>query len=142
MAAVAKKLNLGSDFKNQVNTVRVIYDFAVDGGATVALDLFEADDAIIITSFATIVKTAVTSGGSGTVKVGITGDDDAFMTVAQGAVANLTSGAIVFPPAVEGTPNTLPLPVKLAAGGKVLQTVGTAALLTGKVEYVLSYISA
>lgn len=142
MAALAKRKYLGNLFGNEKEVVRVRYDFSVDAGATGALDIFEASADVIITGFASVVKTAGTSGGSATLKVGITGDDDAFMTTTQGAVASLTLGAVILPPAVEGTPNVLPLPVKLASGAKVLQTIGTAALTAGVVEYVIEYMRA
>lgn len=142
MAAIAKRKYIGNLFSNEEGIERVQYDFAVDGGATGALDLFEAQADVIITHFSSVVKTAATSGGSATLKVGITADDDAFMTTTQGAVANLTLGAAIFPPAVEGTPNVLPCPVKLVSGAKILQTIGTAALTAGKVEYIVKYMKA
>lgn len=142
MASLAGYKKIGPAFKKEEEVVRVVYDFSVDGGATGALDIFEASSDVIITHFHSVVKTTATSGGSATLKVGVTGDDDAFMTTTQGAVANLTASSAIFPPAVEGTPNTLPLPVKLASGAKVLQTIGTAALTAGKVEYVLKYVVA
>ena len=139
MAALDERKYLGKTFSNAKEMVKVIYDFAVDGGATGALDIFEASSDVVITGFFSVVKTTATSGGSATLKVGVTGDDDAFMTTTQGAVASLTAGALILPPAVEGTPNTLPLPVKLASGAKILQTIGTAALTAGKVEYTVEY---
>lgn len=146
MASVAKHKSIGPAFQKEEEVVRVVYDFSADGGATGALDLFTASVDCIITHFSAVVKTAATSGGSATLKVGITGDDDLFMTTTQGAVASLTLGAAILPAPVltEGTPNTIvmPLPVKLASGAKVLQTIGTAALTAGKVEYVLKYIAA
>lgn len=142
MAALAKAKTIGKVFSNAVVVERVSYDFSVDGGATGALDIFTAAADLILVGFSAVVKTAATSGGSATLKVGVTGDDDAFMTTTQGAVANLTANAAIFPPAVEGTPNTLPLPLKLASGAKILQTIGTAALTAGKVEYTLMYMKA
>lgn len=144
MAAVAKAKNIGPAFTAGVGyeVVTVEYDFAVDGGATGALDLFTAGADIVITHFHSKVMTACTSGGSATLKVGITGTDNLFMNTTQGAVASLTANAVVLAPAVEGTPNVLPLPVKLASGAKVLQTIGTAALNAGKVKYVIGYIKA
>lgn len=142
MAALAKKKTLGAQFKNAKEIARVRYEFGVDGGATGALDIFEAATNIIITGFSSTVKTAATSGGSATLIVGVTGDTDAFMTLTQGAVANLTANAAILPPAVEGTPNVLPLPLPLSSGSKVLQTIGTAALTAGVVEYVIEYYQA
>lgn len=142
MAAIAKRKYLNHEMSNEEVVLRTQYDFSVDGGALGALDIFEASADIIITGFHAVVKTAGTSGGSATLKVGITADDDLFMTTTQGAVASLTLGAAIFPAVVEGTPNVLALPVKLVSGAKVLQTIGTAALTAGKVEYVIKYIPA
>lgn len=142
MAALAGTKKVGKAFTNQEVIERVVYDFAVDGGATGALDVFTADADVVVTHFHTKVLTAATSGGSATLKVGVTGDDDRFVTTTQGAVASLTAGAVIVPVTVEGTPNVLATPVKLASGEKVLQTIGTAALTAGKVEYTIKYIKA
>jgi len=142
MAAVSKAQVVGTAFTNEEVIERVIYDFAVDAGATGVLDLFTASADILITHFSSVVKTAGTSAGSATLKVGVTGSDALFMTTAQGAVASLTLGAAIFPVVVEGTPNVFALPVKLASGSKILQTIGTAALTAGKVEYTVRYMRA
>ncbi len=142
MAALANKKDLGPSFDKDHEIVRATYNFAVDAGAVGALDIFEAKEDIVITHFHVKVETACTSGGSATLKVGPAADDDAFLTTTQGAVANLTAGALFMPVAVEGTPNVLPLPVKLASGAKIVQTIGTAALTAGKVEYVIGYVKA
>jgi len=142
MAAIADVKIVGSTFKNEKVIVRARYDFSKDAGATGALDIFQASRDIIITAFSAVVKTAGTSGGSATLKIGITADDDLFLNTTQGAVANLTANAVLLPPLVEGTPNVLALPVKLASAAKVLQTIGTAALTAGVIEYVLEYYEA
>lgn len=146
MAALAKRKYLGGQFSKEEETVRVVYDFSVDAGATGALDIFEATADVVITHFHAYVKTTATSGGSATLIVGVTGDTDAFVTLAGGAVANLTANALLQAAVVltEGTPNTaaFPLPRRLASGDKILQTIGTAALTAGKVEYVISYMKA
>lgn len=142
MAALAKKLSVGPAFSAGIEMAHVEYEFSVDAGAVGALDIFEAAEDIVITHFHSKVMTACTSGGSATLKVGITGTDNLFMNITQGAVASLTANAVVMAPAVEGTPNALPLPVKLASGAKVLQTIGTAAMTAGKVKYVIGYVKA
>lgn len=142
MAAIQTYKKIGPAFTNGEEQVTAVYDFAVDGGATGVLDVFEAGSDIVITHFHAYVLTAATSGGSATVKVGTSGDDDLFMTTTQGAVANLTAAAAFMPLAVEGTPNALPLPVKLASGSKVVMTIGTAALTAGKVKFVIKYVQA
>jgi len=137
MTAIKDTRSLDAGFNNAVELKRFVYDFTKDGGATGALDICTfADAAVIVAAWAT-VKTTATSGGSATVKWGITGDDDRFCDTTQGAVANLTAAATIVPPAVEGTPNVIATPVKVAAGDKALMTIGTAALTAGKIEFVL-----
>ena len=146
MAALQKRKYIGSTFSNEEVVERVVYDFANDAGATGALDIFEATADVIITGFHAVVKTTATSGGSATVKVGYTGSDAAYITTTQGAVANLTANAVFQANVVltEGTPNTaaFPLPHRLASGAKILQTIGTAALTAGKIEYVIKFMKA
>lgn len=142
MAAVAKAKTIAPEFRNQKVIERVVYDFAVDGGATGALDLFTAGSDIVITGFHAYVKTACTSGGSATVICGVTGTTNAFMTTTTGAVASLTANAVIGAVVTEGTPNTFAVPRRLASGSKVLMTIGTAALTAGKIEFVLEYMAA
>lgn len=143
MAAVVARKYLGKTFSNDVETMSVVYDFAADGGAVGALDLFQASADVVLKDFHAIVRTAGTSGGSATVAVGVTGATSAFITATEGAVANLTANAVfgAKPVLTEGTPNTIamPLPRRLASGDKVLMTIGTAALTAGKIEFVISY---
>lgn len=143
MAALAGAKTIGPSFGNAEEIVSAVYDFSVDAGATGALDIFTAGEAIVITGFHTTVMTTCTSGGSATLIVGISGGDtDIFLNATQGAVASLAAAYTAVPPAVEGTPNVLPLPVALASGGKIIQTIGTAALTAGKVKYVIKYVKA
>jgi len=138
MAAVSNRglgVVVGAPNSKESEIVRVVYDFAVDGGATGALDLLQASGALIIEDASATVKTACTSGGSATVKSGPTADDDRFMTTTQGAVASLTANATILPVVVEGTPNVIACPYAVADGGKVTMTIGTAALTAGKIEF-------
>ena len=50
MADVVALKKLGHDFKSEVQQTRVKWDFAVDGGATGALNLFTASNDVIIKS--------------------------------------------------------------------------------------------
>lgn len=140
MAAVKDAKTIGPAFTNAEEVVRVTYDFAKDAGAVGALDLFTAEGSVAITYFHAYVVTACTSGGSATVKVGKTGDDDLMFGTTTGAVASLTAGAFIKPDVVEGTPNVVALPTILTDGQKLLQTIGTAALTAGKIEYVIKYV--
>ena len=146
MASVAKAKTIGATFKNEKVVERVVYDFAVDGGATGALTRFTAGSAVVVTDFYAVVKTTCTSGGSATVIAGVTGDTDAFVTTTTGAVAGLTANAVLQPVVVlsEGTPNTIafPLPRRMAADDVLTMTIGTAALTAGKIEFVLEYTAA
>jgi hypothetical protein len=139
MAAVVDAKTLYAPFDNSTETVRVTYDFAVDAGAQAALDLITAGEAMVIVSAYAIVKTTCTSSGSATVIWGTNSTTNRFMNTTQGAVASLTAGSVILPLAVEGTPNTLPVPVALAATGKLLMTVATADLSAGKIEFVIEY---
>jgi hypothetical protein len=137
MAALKKHLTIGQPAANRREIYRIEYDFAKDGGATGVLDIATAAQDLVISGFWSFVNTAFTSSGSATLKVGVTGSDAVFMNTTQGAVASLTADAVVIPPLVEGTPNAAPLPRKLAAAAKILQTIGTEVLLTGKVTYFI-----
>lgn len=141
MANLAGYKKVGSPFTKEVEIMRARYSFASDGGATGALNIFTASEACVITGFYAVVKTTCTSGGSATVKVGVTGDDDVFVTTAEGAVANLTAAACLAakPVLAEGTPNTItmPYPRAMAAGDSVLMTIGTAALTAGVIDFVM-----
>ena len=140
MAAVQNAATVAGGFGNQVEYTRVVYDFAVDGGATGALDLFNADGGIVIVHAHAKVLTACTSGGSATVKWGPAADDDRFMTTTQGAVASLTANAVIVPAVVDGTPNVVATPYSLADTAKLVMTIGTAALTAGKIEFTIGYI--
>jgi hypothetical protein len=124
---------IGPEFKNEVVQERVMYNFAVDGGATGALTLFTANRDIVIKGAHAYVKTACTSGGSATVSYGITGATTAFVDATAGAVANLTANAVL---------GAAEPPLRLAAGQNVLMTIGTAALTAGQIEFVLEYCAA
>ena len=138
-------LKAGATFGNEEKVVRVVWDFAKDGGAVGALDILEADDDLLITGFATVVKTAVTSTGNLTLAVGPTGALTKFLTAAQGAKANLTEGAALFPLETSGENDeswSSTLPHKLAKGEKIVQTIGTEVANAGKVEYIIKYVRA
>lgn len=135
---VDKKLSNGG-FDNAESIVRVTYDFSKDAGAVGVLDLFEAQGDMVITEFYANVKTACTSGGSMTLDVGVVGGDTDILAD-DIAVASLTAESFHIPPVVEGTPNVLALPMKLASGGKVAMQIKTAALTAGKIEFVLKFM--
>lgn len=117
----------GSTFTNNLETVEVTYDFAVDGGATGALTLFTALQDLVIHRVTAKVVTAVV-GTSSTVEVGISGGTAIY--VAQTAEASLGAGIVL--DSKKGS-------VKLASGAAMIQTIGTAALTAGKVRYMIEF---
>jgi hypothetical protein len=138
-ATLQKHQTLYSCADNQLCVARIQYDFANDGGATGALDIATAGEKLVVVGAWTKVIAAGTSGGSATLKWGVTGDDDRFLNTTQGAVASLTLAAAIMPLPVEGTPNVIATPYTIASGEKFIQTIGTAALTAGKFEYVILY---
>lgn len=111
--------------------IEITYDFAVDAGATGALDLIKFKEAVVIEQFYAKVNTTCTSGGSATVIVGIVGGDtDALLDATDGAVANLVAGV-----SLPGDLATSPA-LAVAADGVIAMTIGTAALTAGKITYV------
>ena len=106
--------------------IRVRYDFTADGGATTnVVQLAKALEDLVVTHVHVVVKTAVTSGGSGTVSIGTTTDTVKFVGLTDGAVANLVTGAVLGPTTSEN------IPYWWKSGDYLIVTVGTAALLTG-----------
>lgn len=140
MPVLAQHRSEAPGFNNQVEYARYVYDFAVDGGATGVYDVMTAAAGMVIVHAHARVLTACTSGGSATVKFGPSADDDRFINTTQGAVASLTAGAVIVPPALEGTPNVIATPYSHAAAAKLVMTIGTAALTAGKIEFVIGYL--
>ena len=131
VAAADKKL-VQKPFANEIVVKRCVYDVAVDGGAeTDTFTVAEMDDDMVLLDAYTNITTAFTSGGSATAIIGVTGDTDAIL--ASTAVASMTAGIKPGAAACEG--------ILLAAGDKVLVTVGTAAMTAGKLEVVLLLVA-
>lgn len=146
MANVAAHKTVDAPFRNEKEIIRVIYDFAVDGGATSALNLMTAGvDPLIVTGYHAVVKTTCTSGASAVLDVGIAGGDTDLLSDAI-AVATLAANYVLQPEAVEteGTPNVVvnACPFRLAAGASIAQTIGTATFTAGKIEYVFEVMRA
>lgn len=129
MATLKNYKKIGSPFTNQTEVIKVTYDFSVDAGAIGAYDVLLAEQDCVLTEFYMVVETAE-AGATMTLDVGITGDTN--LLLADLAVASMTAGSLHKPTIVEGTPNVLPMPVKLANTSKVLFEIKTAALTAGK----------
>lgn len=126
---------IDSGYYNEMQTQRLVYDFAEDGGSTSdTYRLAEVTGKIYIAECILHVITACTSGGSATVTAGAeTADADAFG--ASIAVATLVDDYVVKTAAgqnlvVDGSSSTDYLSL----------SIGTAALTAGKIEFILRYI--
>lgn len=129
-----------------------VYDFAVDGGATGAINLHaKANKAVvpvgaIIIGVRAKVVTACTSGGSATVAWGNGDDADGYSGTAI-AVASLTDNALF-----NGYDNgaallwddtndhVIDVNVSTAADGQFIVTIGTADLTAGKIVFMVQYL--
>ena len=116
--------------------MRVVYDFAQDGGAFAdTYRLAEVKGKILVVQATVHVITAFTSGGSATVAVGAeTADGDAFL--AATAVGTLVDDYVVKTAAgqklvIDGATATDYITVVLA----------TADLTAGKLEVILEYVN-
>jgi hypothetical protein len=139
MAAVKAKVTVGAPFGNAEEIARVVYDFDEDAGATGALELLETTDDIVITAFYIRGIPELDSSSDGTsLDVGVSGGDTDVL-IDGVAEATVAAGALVKPTIVEGTPNVFPLPLKLAANGKIIQTIVSEALTSGRCEYFFKY---
>lgn len=121
-------------FTGETRRVALIYDFTKDGGAysSKVYTLGVISGKVLVTKVIARVVTAVTSGGSATVIIGHTDDDNAFVDATAGAVANLTADAVA-------AAATTSVPMVLADGKKITMTIGTADLTAGKVVVEVWY---
>jgi hypothetical protein len=139
MAEVKDKQTIGAPFGNAEEIVRVVYDFSKDAGAVGALDILETLDDIVITEFYARGITVLDSAADGaSIDVGISGGDTDVLLDGV-AEATFAADALIKPTTVEGEPNVLALPLKLAANGKIIQTIVAEALTSGKCEYFFKY---
>lgn len=132
---VAAHKTLGRGFSNEVQMMKLTYDFAADGGATTdTYVLGTTSGKILVLDACVHVETACTSGGSATVAIGVNGGDvDAFLDVTSGAVANLVDDFTEKEAAGQK--------IVLASGAKIEAAIATAALTAGKINLVLSYVN-
>jgi len=117
---------------------RVIYDYAVDGGAATAItplqNVLLPDNSVIIGGVINSTS-AVTSSGGANVSVGTSAGSSATAILGSTAKASLSLDAIL-----AATP-TIAVPVKLTDKGRV--TITPDAILTaGVIEIVLFYFVA
>lgn len=124
MADAAKIKEIGP-FSGSNEYVRGVYDFSNDGGAQGTIVLARANEDCVVDLANTRVKTAMTSGGAATVKIGTTADDDAILADVAFDDSSLDEGNVA-----DGASKGL----KVAEGEEILLTISTADLTAGVVE--------
>lgn len=123
---------VGAPFDNRTEVVRVIYDFAADGGQVEDNTVLTADGVLLVRCIGCVVETAVTSSGSATIDLGkgasgvefVSGE--AYTTFAANAFYASESAAFV----------------KLADAEVINMGVAVAALTAGKVEFIFEICQA
>jgi hypothetical protein len=135
MANVAdhKTVNVWSNEGCQL--VKVEYDFDNDAGTAGALGLLTTDEDIVIHDFWAKGVTVLDSAADGSsIDVGISGGDTNILLDGV-AEATFAAGALIKPTIVEGAPNVIPMPLKLAADGTIVMEIVDEDLTSGKCEF-------
>lgn len=111
------------------------YDFAKDGGAVgdIALRGGSIPAGAIVRNGVVHVITAVTSTGAATVALKLKNANDILAATAK---ASLTLGAVLDVVPVDTAATSI---LNATAGAKVVATIGTEVLLTGKIVVALEY---
>jgi len=133
---VAAHKTIGRGFTNEIQTVKLTWDHALDGGATTDTYVMGTSlGKILILDACVHVETAATSGGSATLAIGLAGGDvDAFLDASSGAVAALVLNYTE----KEAAGQKLIIP----ANGKMEAVIATAAMTAGKVSLIISFVNA
>lgn len=134
MAVLADKKNVGAQFQNDMEIVRVTYDFAKDTGAVADYDVLVATGACVVKLLHAHVKTAVTSGGALVVDLGK--EAGGVELWSNKAVAALTLDSMHAVDAIAGTAG-----VELTEGEKIVLGLQVAAATAGKVELVFAVMA-
>lgn len=126
-----------ADAHTNLVTAHAIYSFAVDGGSVATIT--PANNASIPANAVLVSETinsttAVTSGGSATVAVGLSNTGGSTTSIlAATAKASFSSNAVLNGAA------TFAAPLKVTGAGNITLTVATAALTAGVIEVWVQY---
>lgn len=125
---------ISAGFTGETKRVGLIYDFSKDGGAYSGNTYYlgTISGKVLIEKVIVRVTTAVTSGGSATVIIGHSDNDDYWMDATGGAVANLAIDLV-------GANATTGIPLVLQDAKKITMKIGTADLLTGVIVVDVYY---
>lgn len=123
-----------SGLEKQMKVAKFVYDFAKDGGAVgaVVVGAGMLPNGAIVNGGTVHVDTAVTSGGSATVALGIETATDVLGATGK---ASFTLGARLDVVPVR----TAATAVKTTASRGLTVTIGTATLTAGKITVFLEY---
>lgn len=132
MAELKAAKTVAPAFRNELCRERVVYDFAVDGGAQGDFDILKAGKAILVNRIVVNVLAAVT--GTGTkLTVGKTGATTASIDATAGDLANINADT----KAIASSS-----PMKVPANASVTMSITAAAMTAGKLEFIVEYYQA
>lgn len=123
------KKTIGPSFPNAAEIVRVVYDFAVDGGAIGALDAIEATDTCVVSMKHAHVISAVTSDGAVEFSIGSEANTNEFLNAE--VKADLAENDVL---------SSVGSKVRLVSGDKIQLDIAVAAITAGKVEFVFEVV--
>lgn len=130
------------EWKSELISKKLTYDFAVHGGAVGTIALGNLPDDFIVTKVVAVAETALTGGGTFVLGEDGGGDADGYFTdldaIAVGTPV-LGTGALVFtaPNTANEIGNEKPHQVAAAKDG-VQVTIGTTAYTAGKLHFIFS----
>ena len=128
--SLAGKKDVFAGFSNSEEWVQVVYDFAVDGGASLDYDVLEAEESIVITDFYAKVVTAVTSAGSCVIDLGV---NDGGVELWSNKNVEDSSLAIN---TLHGKDTALtPAPLLVAKDAKIVMGVELGDITAGKINF-------
>jgi len=133
MAALGNHKIVGAGFSNDAQIVRVIYDFAVDGGAVGDFDVFTASSSVLVELVSIDCKTAITATATANLDLGKGAGGVEFLSDFD--VGGGISVDVQTPGATAGKI------VELASGEKIVMGLETEAITAGKLEYIFKVYS-
>jgi len=121
---------------------RYLYDYSALGGGTGAKTLTDADggtqtipdNAVVLRCIQETVTTLGAAAGTPTVKLGITGNDDAFVGATNYNEAGMVTEIIT------SRASELPLKINNSSGVSVLATIASNSLNAGKFYLWIEYL--
>lgn len=129
----------GDQLKIVKNVVRGTYDFSVLGGAIGTVKLLDQagviipipNKAIITDVYIDVVTGMTSTGGTGTIAIGLNSTGDLLAAVDADTLSNIVAGIPI------GTAATM---VKATADRYLTATIATATLTAGKIEVFAEYV--